>query len=63
MCFTAGRELLVLTRVLLGTGGVQEQVMALVYSSQTARLASYQGHQQGQEVKERVSASLLIPEG
>lgn len=62
MCFTAGRELLVLTRVLLGTGGLQEQGMALVCSNQTARLTSYQTQRQGQELNQRVSVSLLIPE-
>lgn len=62
MCFTVGRELLVLTRVLLGTGGLRESAMTLVCSSQRVRLTSHQRHQQGLEIKQRVSVSLLIPE-
>lgn len=47
-----------LARVPLGTGGLQEQVMALVSSSQRVRLTSYQRHQQGQEINQKTSISL-----
>lgn len=48
--------------VTLGTGSLQELVIALVCLSQRVRLTSYQRHPQGQGMNQRAPGFLLIPE-